>query len=130
MADVHPNVALLNRIYVTNLDSCAEVFANDVVWHYYNPKLPQIEGDYTGLDGIKSFFASLAALTIGTFRVEPVSAEPAGDELVVVRTRNTLTIDGDDMATDVIVVWRIVEGKISEVWDIPSVFTDTAVELG
>ena len=48
-----------------------------------------------------------------------------GDELVIIQTCNRLALEvfeGDTIETDVIVVWRIVNGKIAEGWDIPSVY--------
>ena len=50
--------------------------------------------------------------------IEPVSAVPVGKELVVVQSRNSLTLDHQSVTIDVVVVWRIVEGRIVEVWDI------------
>ena len=37
-------------------------------------------------------------------------------------TKNRLTRDDALIETDVVVVWRIVDGKVAEVWDIPSVY--------
>ncbi|MEP3276664.1 MAG: nuclear transport factor 2 family protein [Stappiaceae bacterium] len=123
MSEVHPNVSLLAKLDPRNLDAATDVFSQDVIWHYFNPNLPDIQGDYVGLAGLRSFFESLGHLTGGSFKVEPISVTPAGDELVVMRTRNTMTLQGQPVATDVAVVWRIVEGRIAEVWDIPSVYT-------
>ena len=106
--DEHPNVALIKRLDLRNLAAAVDLFAEDVVWHYYNPRLPDIEGDYVGLSGIGDFFGKIAGLSSGTFQVQPVSITPVGDELVVVHTRNSLTIEGQQITTDVVVVWRIV----------------------
>ena len=57
------------------------------------------------------------------FKVNPMSITPVGDELVVVHTKNTMTFADQQIETDVVVVWRIVEGLIREVWDIPSVYS-------
>lgn len=118
----HPNLALLNRVDHTNLAACADVFAQDVIWRFFNPKLPDVQGDYVGLAGIQEFFEKLMVRTEGTFEIRPVSATPVGDELVVVTTKNRLTLDDMRVETDVVVVWRFVDGKIAEVWDIPSVY--------
>lgn len=123
MFEEHPNVQLLQRLDPRNLASSADLFADDVVWHFFNPKLPDIQGDYVGLAGIGRFFETLGALTSGTFRVEPISVRAVGDELVVMQTRNTMVLEEDEVATDVVVVWRIVDGCIAEIWDIPSVHT-------
>ncbi|GGH41368.1 hypothetical protein SAMN05444007_11922 [Cribrihabitans marinus] len=119
----HPNLALLSKLDIRDLDASAPLFSDDFVWHNFNPNLPDVEGDYAGLDGLKQFFATIAGKTSGTFRVVPVSAFPFGDELVVVHARDFMEFDGNPIGIDVAVVWRIVEGKIAEGWDIPSAFT-------
>ncbi len=123
MASEHPNVALISQLDPANLTAAPHLFADDVVFHYFNPNLPDLQGDYTGIDGIRDFFERIGALSEGTFRVHPVAATAAGDELVVVRTQNSLTFGGEAIKIDVVVVWRIVNGRVTEVWDIPSAFT-------
>ena len=71
-----------------------------------------------GLDGIRSFFEAVGKKTRGTFRTEPVSITAVGDELVVTQNRNTLNFQGRSIALDVVVVWRFLDGRIVEVWDI------------
>ncbi len=126
MTEDHPNVALLSKLDLRDLDASASLFSNDFVWHYFNPKLPEVEGDYVGVDGFKKFFSILAGKSKGTFKVEPISATPVGDELVVVRTCNSMELDDTSTAVDVVVIWRIVDGKFAEGWDIPSAFTMAA----
>ncbi len=121
MAREHPNVALLKRIDVANIAGSADVFAKDVVWRFFNPRLPEIQGEYRGLSGLAEFFENIAKQTEGTFAVHPVSATAVGDELVVAHTRNSMTLGDRHVETDVVVVWRVVDGRVTEVWDIPSV---------
>lgn len=118
MTDDHPNVALLKRLDPRNMAASTDVFAEDAVFHYFNPNLPELQGDHVGPDGIRSFFESLAETSAGTFKIEPVSATPVGNELVVVQSRNSLTIGERTVTVDVVVVWRFVDGRIVEVWDI------------
>ena len=118
MAEEHPNISLMKRLDPHNLASAADLFAPDVVFHYFNPNLPEMQGDYEGLEGIRSFFESIGEKSRGTFKVEPVSIDAVGEELVVVHSRNTLTLKDRHIALDVVVVWRIVDGRIAEVWDI------------
>ena len=120
MTNDHPNVALLRRVDLTNLAGCGDVISDEVIWHYSNPNLPEIEGEYVGLDGVSQFFQRVAQQTKGHFRVDPVSVTPVGDDLVVVRTENTVGFGGRKVAVDVVVVWRISDGKVVEVWDIVS----------
>jgi len=91
-ADKHPNVALREQLDVRDVAAAVEVFAEDVVWHFFNPRLPEIQGDYVGLAGIRTFFEKIGGATAGTFRIEPVSLTPVGDELVVAHSRNSLTL--------------------------------------
>ena len=118
MTEDHPNVALLKRLDMLNLAASKHLIAEDVVWHYANPNLADMQGDYVGLDGVRSFFEAIAQKSGGTFQIDPVSVTPVGDELVVVQSRNTLTVEGRSVAVDVVVVWRIVDGRVVEVWDI------------
>ena len=130
MTDEHPNIAVLKRFDPTDPAGSADVFAEDAVFHYFNPLLPELQGDYVGRDGIQQFFAKIAGATKGTFRVNPISTTAIGDELLVTHTRNTMTFPDRQVETDVVVVWRIVDGRIAEVWDIPSVYagaSETAV---
>lgn len=123
MTEQHPNLALLSKLDIRDLDASAALFADDFVWHFFNPNLPDVEGDYIGVDGLKTFFAIIAEKTGGTFRVEPISVLPFGEELVVVHARDTLQLNDNSIAVDVALVWRIRNGKIAEAWDIPSAFT-------
>ncbi|MEM8684356.1 MAG: nuclear transport factor 2 family protein [Pseudomonadota bacterium] len=124
MTDLHPNIALLEQLDVTDVASCSKIIAEEFVWHYFNPKLPELQGDYIGLAGFGEFFEKMRTLSKGTFEVHPQSATAYGDELVVVHARNRLTTAADGSITiDAVVVWRMVDGKIVEAWDIPSVYT-------
>ena len=124
MQTLHPNVALLQRVDITDIASSADCFAENAVWRFFNPRLPEMEGEYRGLEAIGGFFDALAEATAGTFKVEPVETWPVGDELVIVQTCNTLDLGDGPLEVDVVVVWRIVEGKIVDVWDIPAVHSE------
>ena len=123
MAEKHPNLAILAKLDIRDLDVSAPLFSEDFVWHYFNPNFPELEGDYLGFEGLRKFFALLSAKSEGTFSVEPVSTAPVGNELIVVHARNILQLKNNMIAIDAVVVWRIVDGKIREAWDIPSAFT-------
>ena len=120
-APPHPNLAVIARFDPADLDRTIDVFAGDAVWHFFNPLLPDFQGDFVGHAGIRAFFDGIAQRTGGSFAVHPVSVTPVGDELLVAHTRNAMDFGDHHVETDVVVVWRIVEGRIAEVWDIPSV---------
>ena len=119
----HPNISILKKFNPADIASAAEIIAEDVIFHYFNPELPDIAGDYVGFEGFQTFFSKIGELTKGTFQVHPQAITTWGDELVVTCTKNTMVLPDKQIETDVVVVWRILNGKIKEVWDIPSVFT-------
>ncbi len=123
MTDRHPNVALIQRFDPRDPASLAQVFSEDAVWHFFNPKLPDVQGDFRGPAGIGAFFEAMGQMTGGTFRVEPISITPMGDELVVTQTKNSMSLGAQPIEVDVVVVWRVVDGRVTEVWDIPGVHT-------
>lgn len=119
----HPNISVLQKFDPANIVHSSNVLAKDAVFHYFNPLLPDVQGDYVGVRGFQAFFEKIGKLTKGTFNVTPLSATAVGDELVVVHSKNTMTLEDQQLETHVVVVWRIVDGRITEVWDIPSVYT-------
>lgn len=123
MSETHPNVAVLSRFDPANVAGTADVLADDVVWHFFNPRLPDLQGDYVGRDAVQTFFEQMAQFSGDTFQVNPVSITPIGDELVMTHTINSMTFEGQQIEIDAVVVWRIVSGRIVEAWDIPAVNT-------
>ncbi len=83
MNEEHPNVALLARLDLRNLAPVADLFAEDLVRHCFNPRWSDVQGDYVGRAGLQTLFEKLGGTTGGTFQVEPISITPVGDELVV-----------------------------------------------
>ena len=117
----HPNIALLKRFDPNNLAETVEVFSEDAIFHFFNREFPEMHGDYVGREGVKTFFEKLTQLTGEDFEINLVSATAVGDELVVIHRKQKMTIEGRRMESDVVVVWRMVDGQITEVWDIPSI---------
>ena len=119
----HPNITLLSKLNPPHLAESAELFSQNFVWHFFNPELPDLQGDYFGMEGLQSFFDKLAVFSGGTFQVHPISLTPIGDELVVAHVKDRMTLQSAPIEFDVVVVWRIVDGLIAEAWDIPSLYT-------
>jgi ketosteroid isomerase-like protein len=123
--DINPNIKLVQQIGLAiqegDISRASNVLAEDVVWHYFNPRLPDLTKDYKGLNEVRTFFQILARRTEGSFRLTPVSANAIGNELVISHARINLTLEGRAIDTDVLVVWRIIAGRVVEVWDIPAV---------
>jgi len=128
---VHPNISLLEKLDIRNLDACTNIIADNFIWHYFNPRLPELEDDYRGIEGLKGFFAKLAEISNGSFQANVIDSRAVGDELVVTQACNRLTLEaleGDTIETDVVVVWRIVHGKIAEGWDIPTAYNVRTIQ--
>jgi ketosteroid isomerase-like protein len=127
MTNEHPNVALVRRmgelLATGDLSGAQDYLANDFVWHYINPRLPDVAGDYTGFSGLESLFARIRALSANTFKVEPISAMPFGNEFVVAYARVTLVLKGTAVETNAVTVWRVHENRLREVWDIPAIYS-------
>lgn len=100
-----------------------DLFADDVVFHFFNQHLPELAGDHHGFDGIRELFERLREASDVGFHNEPRSLTPYGDELVVAFATNTVGFGGVVLDVDAVVVWRVVDGRIHEVWDIPAVNT-------
>lgn len=56
MPEEHPNVALMKRLDSSDLAGCADLFAQQFVLHYFNPRLPELQGDYVGPSGLGTLF--------------------------------------------------------------------------
>ncbi|MEM1288208.1 MAG: nuclear transport factor 2 family protein [Pseudomonadota bacterium] len=123
MQSQHPNIDLISKIDTNDIASNRDVFHPDVVWRFYNPAAPELAGDYQGISGVQAFFRKVQGYGGGQFTVQPKAAWAVGNELVVVQSRNRLGGGTSAVEFDVVVVWRIIDGRISEVWDIPAVMT-------
>ena len=94
-------------------------FSGDFKWRYFNEGLPELNKTYHGFDGWMQFFSDLAEMTGGTFNVKVHEVHAIGTELVAVHAMPSMSLDGMDLETDAAVIWRIVDGKVAEAWDIP-----------
>lgn len=121
-------MSVLAKLNLQDIDACAESFAGNFVWHYFNPRLPELEGDHIGIDGLKSFFARLNEESKGSFQQKLIDARPVGDELVITQVCNRMDLEGNAIEVDAVVIWRIVGGRIAEAWDIPAVNTVRTTE--
>ncbi|MEM9452066.1 MAG: nuclear transport factor 2 family protein [Cyanobacteria bacterium P01_E01_bin.6] len=126
MNTVHPNLSVLEQLLdliPNDLANAKTLLTDDFVWHYFNPELPDLAGDYPSVEGLQTFFQKLGTLTNNTFRVKVSQAMPIGDELVVVHAHPMMTLEGQSFETDAVVVWRVVENRVMEAWDIPAIYS-------
>jgi predicted SnoaL-like aldol condensation-catalyzing enzyme len=122
MNTIHPNIAVLQRFNPANISTSIGVIAEDTIFHYFNPMIPDLQGDYFGRQGFMEFSDKKAGQSKGTFKVTLLSITPLGDELVVTHIKDNMTLNDQQLEIDAVVVWRILDGKIKEAWDIPAVY--------
>ena len=56
MNQKHPSISAVMKFNLENLAESVDILAGDAIWHYFNPELPEMQGDYVGLEGITDFF--------------------------------------------------------------------------
>ena len=99
------------------------LFADDFVFHVANPGLPELAGDHHGVDGFVRLFGQLRSAVDRELQSVAHSLTPYGDERVGAFATHTLSFGGGAIEVDAIVVWRVVDGRFAEAWDIPAVNT-------
>jgi len=124
----HPNITLIQQLNPADLTASSHLFTDRFVWHFFNRKLVEVNGDYKGVEGLKEFFERLQLHTENTFLVEPVSLTPVGNELVITHVVDRMILNGKSIELDAIVIWRIVNGLIDEAWDIPALYADRTTD--
>ncbi|MFS4467551.1 hypothetical protein [Maribacter sp. 2210JD10-5] len=121
---IHPNIKLLEEVNLKEKLSINKKFSPRVIWRFFNPMIPDIAGDYEGINGVIKLFEVLDIITRGSFEYIPVRTITVGNELVMMHVKNRMNTYANQIEIDTILVWRIVNKKIVEVWNIPSVYND------
>ena len=83
-------MSVLAKLNLEDLALYGEVLAESFIGHCFGPGLPELEGDYLGIDGLKSFFARLSEINCSRFQPKLIDARPVGDELIVIQVCNQL----------------------------------------
>ena len=123
-----PTMSVLAKLNLRDIDACRDIFADNFIWHYFNPRLSELDGDHLGIDGLKRFFAKLGEMSKSSFQQKLIDARPIGDELVITQVCNRMELDGEAIEVDAVVIWRILDRKIAEAWDIPAINTVRTME--
>ncbi len=94
----HPNVGLFRKGYEAfakgDMATLRELFSEDVVWHVSGNS--PISGEYRGQDAVFAFFARIAELSGGTFRID-LHDVVANDEHAVALVRSTASRQGKQL---------------------------------
>ncbi|MHB8438012.1 MAG: nuclear transport factor 2 family protein [Acidimicrobiales bacterium] len=114
---VHPNVDVI-RSYVNafaqgDLDTAQEYLADDILYHLggHHP----LAGDHRGIEAVVDVFRRSNERTGGTFKVTPHDLL-ANDEHGVALSIVTAERDGRHYAWEVVTVYHLAHGKITECW--------------
>lgn len=113
----HPNEEVI-RSYVMafaagDLATAKSYLADDIVYHVggHHP----LAGDYSGTDAVIAFFRQRAERTGGTFKVVPHDLL-ASDAHGVALSMVSATRGGTDYAWNVVTVYHVSDGKVTECW--------------
>ena len=113
------NIELV-RFAITEPEAGWDKASDDLVWHF-EAVGSELAGIYSGKDNVfEKFLMKLFEITEGTFTVEPVNIWAAGDELVSVHYKASFVTGGTTKSGDGVLVYRVVDGLITEVFDVPS----------
>ena len=117
----HPNAIAVRRGYEAfasyDLEGIRDLFTDDAVFHIggRNP----LTGTYTGKDAVLGFLADLVSRSGGTFKSE-LHDVLANDEHVVALTHDTAQREGRSLDENLVAVYHVRDGRVSEGWFHPS----------
>lgn len=117
----HPNEVVI-RSYVTafaagDLDTAKSYLDDGIVYHVGGGH--PLAGDYRGKDPVVDFFKQRSQRTGGTFKVVPHDLL-ANDQHGVALSNVTVERDGKHFAWDVVTVYHVADGKVTECWILDS----------
>lgn len=113
----HPNAVVVRRGYEAfatyDLEAIRDLFSEDVVFHI-GGRSP-LAGSYSGKDSVLGFLADLTSRSGGTYKAD-VHDVLASDEHVVVLTKETAQREGRSLNDNLVAVYHMREGRVSEGW--------------
>jgi uncharacterized protein len=113
----HPNEDLVRKGYAAflsgDMTAVSELFSDDIVWHA--PGRNQLAGDQRGKDAVLANFQKTFELTGGTFSLD-IHDILANDTHVVVLARATGEREGKRLDDNIVQVFHVSDGKVTEQW--------------
>jgi ketosteroid isomerase-like protein len=114
----HPNIELMRRYSAALLDGQAAAalpfFTEDLVLHI--PGRSPHAGTFHGQDAVLAYYTRLFRDTDGQLEVLGVDDHLASDDHAATLVRWRLTRGGRSIEVDRIALYRIVDGRIAEIW--------------
>ena len=113
-------IALVRGLYESTIDHdlATQVYADDLIWHAPRGR-GKLMGDHFGADYIIQAFSDVLSISSDfSSEIGEVLASD-GDEFVLSFNRDfgTRDSDGEKFSFDVAIRWRIIDGKIAEMWE-------------
>jgi ketosteroid isomerase-like protein len=117
----HPNVARIRDVYAAfatgDFAVLNDVFAEDLLWHDLGRN--QLSGEYRGREVVFGFFGKVMEVTEGSFHVD-LHAVLADDEHGVALVVLTASRGGRTIKVNAVNVMHLRDGKVVEVWAVPT----------
>jgi ketosteroid isomerase-like protein len=115
----HPNADLVRKGFdamaAGDAATMGELIADDAKWHW--PGTSRIPRD---IEGKETILAMMAVMPEGTTSWESdLHAVLADDEHAVALIKNTVVRDGETFQNDLVQVFHISNGKLTEAWGTP-----------
>ncbi len=114
----HPNEDMVRQGFAAyargDIDALqSDFFASDIHWHF--PGRSPLSGHHEGAAKVAEMFRLLAELSGGTHRVELHDVIGNDDHVVALHTTRAER-DGKQLQVEVVQVFRVRDGKITEAW--------------
>jgi hypothetical protein len=117
----HPNVARIRDLYAAfakaDLAVLNDVLAEDLLWHEGGRN--QLSGDYRGREAVLGLFGKCMEVTEGSFRLD-LHTVLADDEHGVALVVITASRGGRSIKVNTADVMHLHDGKVVEVWAVPT----------
>jgi uncharacterized protein len=117
----HPSVARIRDLYAAfatgDFAVLNDTFAEELVWHEGGRN--QLSGDYRGREAVFEFFGKFMEVTEGTFRVD-LHTVLADDEHGVALVVVTASRGGRTVEVNAVDAMHLRDGKVVEVWTVPT----------
>lgn len=117
----HPNVARIRDLYAAfatgDFAVLNDTFTEDLVWHEGGRN--QLSGDYRGREAVFEFFGKFMEVTEGTFHID-LHTVLADDEHGVALVVVTASRGGRTVKVNAVDAMHLRDGKVMEVWTVPT----------
>ena len=120
MNNLHPNAQYIQSVYDAfahgDMAAVAAAYTDDVVQHF--PGHGQFGGDYTGKGAVFGWYGRIFEVSGGTFWIKPQSVV-ADDERGIAYNNVGAEVNGQRREWTNVEVYKLADGKITDIWTMP-----------